>query len=474
VISPGFEAWLEKPSSELSPWMRPVRYTLRLAVRAVQQLIRDRAPLMAAAITYRTVFALVPVLVVSLVVLRFFLGTNAISDGVNALLDQLGLTDLAIDTLNEPAAEAQGDEPADASGPLEDTEGPQDVAQWIETLVQRVEGVNFGAIGAVGAAILVYASISLLVQVEQCFNIIYAAPSGRKITTRLTTYWTMLTLGPIGIISSLTLGSRLGEIVRPEQWGSGIFDSLLSLGISWLILTAAYTLIPNARVKLRPAALGAIIAAVLFEIGKHAFRSYLGFSTGYARLYGSLGLVPVFFLWVYITWLIVLFGLEISRALQTMSDHHHTDPAADPPADPVCALAMLVEAARRFDDGRPLLLSEAASAAGLTPRHAEDVFKKLADRGYVHAVETEEDEPRFVLAREPHRIQTADVARAIGPGAEAPASELRSVLIDRHENLNLEELAEQAREREKQMHEASEGNGTTQRTDAPAGDRRGD
>ena len=460
MISTGFEAWLEKPSSELSPWARPARYALRLTVRAVQQLIRDRAPLMAAAITYRTVFAVVPVLVVSLVVLRFFLGSGAISDGVNALLDQLGLTDLAIDASDGAQSDAEapaGDAPSAGE--------PQDVAGWIETLVERVEGVNFGAIGAVGAAILIYASVSLLIQVEQCFNIIYAAPAGRKITTRLTTYWTMLTLGPIGIISSLTLGSRLGEVVRPEQWGTGLFDSLLSLAISWLILTAAYTLIPNTRVKLRPAALGAIIAAVLFELGKHAFRSYIGFSTGYARLYGSLGLIPVFFLWVYITWLIVLFGLEISRALQTMSDHRRADPAADPPADPACALALLVEAARRFDEGRPLLLTEAAGAAGLTPRHAEELFKKLAERGYVHAVETEEDEPRFALAREPHTIQTADVVRAIGPGEDAPAAQLRSVLIDRQADLSLDQLAERAAQRENRTRDAGAGD-----AEAPASD----
>jgi membrane protein len=427
--------------------MRPVRAAARLLVRTIEQLLKDRAPLMAAAITYRTVFALVPIFVVGLVVLRFFLGTNAISDGVNALLDQLGLTNLAIQSVDEPGN-------GDAANAV--PEQPTDVAQWIETLIQRVETVNFGAIGAIGGIILIYAAISLLIQIEQCFNLIYAAPSGRKIAARLTAYWTMLTLGPIAIVTSLTLGSRLGEVINPNQTFGGALDSLLSLAVTWLILVLAYTLIPNARVKIRPAVVGAILAAILFELGKHAFRSYVGFSTGYARLYGSLGLVPVFFLWVYITWLIVLFGLEISRTVQTMSDRHHVDPSGAPPPDPVCALAMLVEAARRFDEGRPVMLTEAAEAAGMTPRHAEDVLHKLAQHGYVHEVETEEDEARFVLARDPSRIETAEVARSIGPGADAPAAELRSVLIERHEKLTLSQLAEEAAKRKPRPDESSD------------------
>lgn len=443
--------WLERPAEELPPAVRPARAFVRLFVRTVQQLLKDRAPLMAAAITYRTVFALVPVFVVGLVVLRFFLGTNAISDGVNAVLDQLGLTNLAIGSVEGP-----GDEPTGEAVP----EQPTDVAEWIETLVERVETVNFGAVGAVGGLILIYAAVSLLIQIEQCFNLIYAAPSGRKVATRLTAYWTMLTLGPIAIVTSLTLGSQLGDYISPDEaMMTGAYQAALSLGISWLILVLAYTLIPNARVRLKAAVIGAIVAALLFELGKHAFRSYVGFSTGYARLYGSLGLVPVFFLWVYITWLIVLFGLEITRTIQTMNDRHHADPAAEPPPDPVCALAMLVEAARCFDEGRPLMLSAAAEAAGMTPRHAENVLHKLAEHGYVHPVETEEDEARYVLAREPSRVRTAEVARLIGPGDEGPAGQLRQVLIDRHEHLTLDRLAQEALERRERKATSAEGSG---------------
>ena len=415
--------WMDAPDPAIPLWTRPPRFMVRLLVRSAEQLVRDKAPLMAAAVTYRTVFALVPVLVVSLVMLRFFLGSDAIGQGLDALLKQFGLTDLAI--TGAEAAEGQ----------------PATVAQWLESVVQRAEGINFGAIGAVGALLLIYAAVSLLVQIEQCFNVIYAAPSGRKLTARLTSYWTMLTLGPLGIITSLTLGSRLGAAVQPLGGvGANLADALLSLGISWLILLASYLIIPNARVKLRPAAIGAIFAAVLWELGKQGFRTYLGFSTGYAALYGSLGLVPVFFLWVYLTWLIVLFGLEVARALQTLTDRYHIDPASPAPADPACAMAMLARAARHFADSRDLNLTDAAEAAGLSPRHAEILLERLQKRGFLHALEHEGDEPRFALARAPERIRVSDVAEAVGPGEADPAHAVRRAMLDRHDGMTLHDV----------------------------------
>jgi len=427
VIAPVAAArrWLDAPESRVAGWQRPARFGLRLAVHAGSQLMRDRANLMAAAITYRTVFALVPVLVVSLVVLRFFLGSDAISQGLNALLEQFGLTNLS---LGEP-------EPGE--------EGPATVAQWLESVVQRAETINFGAIGAVGAALLVYASVSMLIQIEQCFNVICAAPAGRKMTTRLTTYWTMLTLGPLGIIASLTLGSRLGDAVQaPGGIGAGVIDSVLSLGISWLILIAAYMLIPNARVKLRPAAIGALLAAVLWEFGKFGFRSYLGFSTGYATLYGSLGLVPVFFLWVYLTWFIVLLGLEITRALQVLTDPTRRNLAGDAPPDPACGLAMMVEGARRFATGAALQLDEAAAAGGLPPRRAETVLARLRDAGFLHEVEQSGESPAFALTAPPERTAAADVARALVD--DDGAGGVRGVLFEPIAELSLAELASRA------------------------------
>lgn len=428
AVRAAVDRWLDAPDESLPPWARPLRFGLRLVLQAGRQLLRDRATLMASAITYRTVFALVPVLIVSLVVLRFFLGTDAISDALDALLKQFGMSDLS---LGEASAEGGG---------------PATVADWLQDIVTRAEGINFGAIGAVGGLLLIYAAVSMLIQIETCFNIIYAAPAGRKIATRLTTYWTMLTLGPLGVIASLTLGRRLGAALEPlGGFAAGTVDATLGVGISWLILLVAYLLIPNTKVKLRPAAIGALLAALLWELAKQAFRSYLGFSTGYAALYGSLGLVPVFFLWVFVTWLIVLLGLEVTRSLQILGDPLHADPQAAPPADPACALSMLVCAAGRFGQSRPMTLSDAALAADLPPRAAESILDSLVDACYLHRVDTPQDEAAYALAREVADVRAADVARALAPD-QSDATPVRRVLRARYEDVTLDALVREAGE----------------------------
>ncbi len=426
ALRSSFERWLDAPEEAIPFWARPARFMTRLVLEAARQLRRDRATLMAAAITYRTVFALVPVLIVSLVVLRFFIGTEAISEGLDALLVQFGLADLSL-----------GSEGAEGAAPTT-------VAAWLQSIVERAEGINFGAIGAVGGLLLIYAAVSMLIQIEQCFNVVYAAPAGRKIAARLTTYWTMLTLGPLGIIASLTLGRRLGNAMEPlGGFASRVVDAGLGVGISWLILLVAYLLIPNTKVKLRPAAIGALVAALLWELAKQGFRSYLGFSTGYAALYGSLGLVPVFFLWVFVTWIIVLLGLEVSRSVQVLNDPLQANPSAGPPADPACALAMLVCAAGRFGQARPMTLTDAATAAGVAPRSSEKLLAKLVEGAYLHEVEASRDETCYALARDPAKIEAAQVARELATD-RGEASGVRGALINRYGDLTLADLAREA------------------------------
>ena len=181
----------------------------------------------------------------------------------------------------------------------------------------------------------------------------------------------------------------------------------------------------------------------LWELAKQGFRSYLGFSTGYAALYGSLGLVPVFFLWVFVTWLIVLLGLEVARSLQIINDPHHADPVAGPPADPACALAMLVCAAGRFTQSRHMSITDAAEAAAIAPRAAEKILDSLVTASYLHRVDTPKDETCYALARRPEEIDTVDVARTLAPDDDDPTP-VRRTLRKRCEGLSLADLAREA------------------------------
>lgn len=416
AISASVRAWLNEPDAEATRWRRAVVNVCALVVHCAHQLRRDRAPQMAAALAYRTIFGLIPTLVLSLIVLRFFYA-DSIEEPLRRVLASIGLSEIALPT----------DAATDIAASNPDTEVQSErVGAWIEMLVERVSQINFAAIGVVGVAVLIYAALSLMNQVEQAFNTIYKATTGRNLIARITQYWTILTLGPIGVLVSFWLSDRAKAVVG-AMGGGGALSSLGAIpafAVSWLVLLLAFKVIPNTRVRMRPALLGSFVAAILWEFGKWGFSLYLGFATGYARFYGALGLIPLFMLWIYITWLIVLFGVELTYATQTFqrglaSFRRDPFPRGEPQQDLSLALMVLAGVGESFDEG------DAATAAELAHRiegdagRVEAALRTLEHAGFVHPVEQGDEGPsRYALSRPPGRIELNAVIEAVSPGGQ--------------------------------------------------------
>ena len=129
----------------------------------------------------------------------------------------------------------------------------------------------------------------------------------------------MLTTSPLLIIFSTYIDSRFQHLmgqVQMQGWLSAAVGAIWTLFAIWLVMFAAYMLFPNTRVRPKPAMIGALAAAMLLEIGKRTMGIYLQNALAIGQLYGSLGLVPLFMFWIYLMWLAVLFGLEVSAVLQ--------------------------------------------------------------------------------------------------------------------------------------------------------------
>ncbi|MFG0276052.1 MAG: YihY/virulence factor BrkB family protein [Phycisphaerales bacterium] len=401
---------LESPEKELTRWQRAGRDFIELSIHCARQLRAIKAQQMGAALTYRTVFSLVPTFVLGLVVLRFFSTESQITSQVEQLMQYAGLDNLQI--------------------PQADGESAMTAADWVETLVQRIGSINFAAIGIVGVIVLVYAGVSLLLEIERAFNAIYRTEVRRSLVARISRSWTILTLGPIGLLASFYVGEQFRSIVETVggQAVVSLAGVLVTFTISWLLLLLAYTVVPDARVRLRPALIGAFVAAVLWEAGKFAFREYLGFATGYARFYGSLALIPIFLLWVYITWLCVLFGIQLSQAIQTLRPGHLLqDIDRTGPIDPLLRVALLVELARSFDEGRvgdPQALADRLEAPESVVLEA--LARLDADDLVARVMDDEGEFEGYALARPAASILARDVvANARRTGASGVLGELR-------------------------------------------------
>ena len=151
---------------------------------------------------------------------------------------------------------------------------PLSAADWIQQIVTKVSELNFAAIGVIGVGVLVYAALSLLFEIERSFNTVYRADTKRPVAARVASSWTILTLGPIGLLVSFYLGERFHLFV--ESVGGQAFVSLagfaVTFSISWFLLVLVYTVVPTARVRLRPALVGSFVAATIWELGKWSFR----------------------------------------------------------------------------------------------------------------------------------------------------------------------------------------------------------
>jgi membrane protein len=209
---------------------------------------------------------------------------------------------------------------------------------------------------AVGILVLLFSAISLMISIEDAFNRIWRVATGRTTASRLIMYWTVLTAGPILLAGGLAISSYvfalplLAEAGESFQFKARLLGKLPFL-IQWFALTAMYRLIPNCRVRMRHAAIGALIAALASEVAKIGFTSYVGAS--YNQVYGALAIIPIFIVWIYLSWIIVLVGASLASTLAAFD--YRPDAPQLPPGDDFRGLVRVLShfaAAQR--DGRGL------------------------------------------------------------------------------------------------------------------------
>ncbi|XHC27286.1 MAG: YhjD/YihY/BrkB family envelope integrity protein [Phycisphaerales bacterium] len=191
-------------------------------------------------------------------------------------------------------------------------------------------------------------------------------------------------------------------------------------GATWLLLVLAYMQMPTARVFIKPAAFGAAIAAVAWESSKSALFWIVGALTeGQTAIYGSLAILPLALLWIYITWFIVLFGLEIAYSFQTVRevDLHRSLKGKifddDPMVDAFSPVILMAEVARAFKSGKAVPITDVRDQVAEPDDVVSRIARTLRDAHFLHEVEVDEDEPpSLTLARDPDSITIAEIMDA--------------------------------------------------------------
>ena len=190
-----------------------------------------------------------------------------------------------------------------------------EVSAYLSEFLQASAGLT-----AIGVVSIVVTSIMMLSTIENSFNFIFRVSRPRRITTKITLYWTVITLGPLLLGAAFSIRSYVFAIaaksVDGEILNNVYISSILPSLITMLMLIIVYTLVPNKKVGFINAAIGALCAVILFAVLRKIFAMAVLTSATYQTLYGALAIIPIFLIWMYLAWSVVIFGAVITAALE--------------------------------------------------------------------------------------------------------------------------------------------------------------
>ena len=288
-------------------------------------------------------------------------------------------------------------------------------AWWFRTFANSATQTT-----AIGAAGIVATGILLLVTVEDQLNLIWRVTAPRPWVQRLLAYWTLITLGPLLIGVSLSLSTYFEIAARQAGFGE---QALAWFASSWLhglarvvpallefvALTLLYGLIPNCAVRWRDGALGAMIATLTIEILKVGFSIYIGATSFYSIVYGALAVVPIFLLWMYISWMAVLLGAVVAAALPNWRIDQRIGKVPTGGVRLGLSLALIAALARAQRRGETRSTPALAKELGVATTVIDEHIKPLAEAGF--AAHTQSG--RWVLAWSPESATLRDLYEAL-------------------------------------------------------------
>jgi len=196
----------------------------------------------------------------------------------------------------------------------------EQIVPYINTFLDSI-----GSLALTGTIMLIVTALMLMVRIEVAFNRIWRVDRNRTLVNRIVMYWAVLTLGPILIAAAMALSAQ--KILTVLGMQEGIPPGVQQVGIfflTWAIFALFFVLVPNRRVFIKHALIGAFLSTVLFSLARAGFVAFVS-NASYKVIYGALAAFPIFLFWLYLVWIVILFGASLAASLTTFSDYRKYD-----------------------------------------------------------------------------------------------------------------------------------------------------
>ena len=432
------------------PLLRAVGNTVKVVVIAIRTFLDDKIMARAAALTYSTLFAIVPILALIFAVARGLGFENVL----NTLIKEGIVNSDSTLVVTEPVMNADslaiayndvisGDSISTAAQVTETTtnETLKTVMQFIDGYMQYVSG---GAFVGIGLLFLLWSVYSLADNIEGNLNQIWHIKQARGMGRKITDYFSLIILIPIGIVSLSGLTSfikmRLTAMEGYLLLGGFVQFLIVALPflIAGLIFTGFYIFMPNTKVKFKYAVIPGFIAGCLFTVLQNLyFDGQLALSS-YNQIYGGFAALPLFLFWLNISWSIILFGCELSYVSQNNDNFNYfkePEKISRKHQDYYCLMVMSF-ICKRFNQHLPALnRKDLASELHIPIRYVISSLDTLVEAGLLETVlQSDEREPAYVPATDPSKITVVFVLSKINNTGycdldHALDSEIRKALL---------------------------------------------
>lgn len=376
------------PLDGLPRWRVLAIWLGRLVYALTRDLTQGYLSLQAMSLVYTTLLSLVPLLAVAFSALKGFGVHNQLEPLLSKALEPLGESGVEITQL----------------------------------IIGSVDNMSVGVLGSVGLAVLVFTVISLIQKIEQVFNFTWRVSKQRSFAQGFSKYLSVLLVGPLLFVSAVGLSASVGgnpfvqSIIAAKPFGE-MWEMLGRLGPYLMIsLTFAffYLFVPNTRVRVSSALVGALIAGVLWMVIGGMFASFMASSTRYMAIYSSLAILVLLMIWIYIAWLILLIGASIAfyhQHPEYLAIRSHELQLSNRQRERL-ALLLASKIALRYDLGQAPWSGERLARDLRVPRtNAERMLGVLCESGFLLSMAG--DPPTFVPARSPDQIQLAALLDAV-------------------------------------------------------------
>jgi membrane protein len=388
--------------------------------------VRNRCPVRASALAYGTLLALIPMLAVVMSITSGLLKKEG-EAGIEKFIEKF-VADVSGAGSESTAAPGPAETEANKNSEAPATPGqPQQIARTQKTLARSInefiQNTRSGALGVTGSVLLIFAAISMLSRIEETFNDIWGVARGRSWFMRVVLYWGVLSLAPILVVVALGLATgphlettkRLLATLPVVGYILAKFGfQLLPVVLLCLAFGAFYMLMPNTRVQWRAALVGGLMAGLLFHVNNMVSVLYVSRVVSNSKIYGSLGLVPVFMIGLYLSWLILLFGAQVAYAFQNRATYFEEKQVENinQRGREFIALRIMTLVGQRYLQGVPPLTgSELAEDLSVPTRLVRQIMQTLTAARLV--VETAGAEAAYLPARPMERITCHDMLLAM-------------------------------------------------------------